>query len=534
MSEQHATPAALNPNRPRPVVLCVLDGWALNPDPTNSAVAQAETPVMDRLWQASPHATLSTYGGDVGLPEGQMGNSEVGHMNLGAGRIVPQDLVRVDEACEDGTIAESPAMKEAMARLVEGDVTCHLMGLVSPGGVHSHQSHIAHLANAMIAAGLNVVIHVFTDGRDTPPDKAADYIRAVQEEAPEARIATVIGRYYAMDRDKRWERVEQAFSAIVDAAGQRTAPDAVTAVEQAHAEGITDEFVPATVIGDYQGVADGDVLVCANFRADRVRELLGALVDPDFDGFARKRMPEFAAKVGMVEYSERLNALMDPIFPPLELDNMFGEVISRAGLTQLRAAETEKYPHVTFFFNGGGEAQFEGEERTMIPSPKVATYDLQPEMSAPALTDALVEAVEAGKHDVIVVNFANGDMVGHTGDMQAAIRAVETVDSCLGRLSETVLKAGGCMLVTADHGNADQMVDPETGGPHTAHTTFPVPVLLAGAPEGVNGLHDGILADVAPTLLALLDLPQPEDMDGLSLLDGEPAYRQTAADRATA
>jgi 2,3-bisphosphoglycerate-independent phosphoglycerate mutase len=533
MTDTHATAAAPNPNRPRPVVLCVLDGWALNPDSTNSAVAQAETPVMDRLWQAGPHATLSTYGGDVGLPEGQMGNSEVGHMNLGAGRIVPQDLVRIDEACEDGTIAESPAMKEAMARLVEGDVTCHLMGLVSPGGVHSHQRHIAHLATAMIAAGLNVKVHVFTDGRDTPPDKAADYIRTLRDEAPEAEIATVIGRYYALDRDRRWDRVEQAYDTIVDAAGQRTAPDAVAAVQQAHAEGIGDEFVPATVIGDYQGVADGDVLVCANFRADRVRELLGALVDPAFDGFQRKRVPEFAAKVGMVEYSDRLSELMDPIFPPLELDQVFGEVIAEAGLTQLRAAETEKYPHVTFFFNGGQETQFPGEQREMVPSPKVATYDQQPEMSAPELTDALIKAVEGGQYDVIVVNYANGDMVGHTGHMQAAIRAVETVDSCLGRLSETVLKAGGCMLVTADHGNADQMVDPDTGGPHTAHTTFPVPVVLAGAPAGVRGLHDGILADVAPTLLALLDLPQPEEMDGLSLLDGAPAYSRSAADRAT-
>ena len=534
MTDTYAKPAAPNPNRPRPVVLCVLDGWALNPDPTHSAVAQAETPVMDRLWQASPHATLSTHGGDVGLPEGQMGNSEVGHMNLGAGRIVPQDLVRVDEACEDGTIAESPAMKEAMARLVEGDTTCHLMGLVSPGGVHSHQSHIAHLATAMIAAGLNVKIHVFTDGRDTPPDKAADYIRTLQEEAPEAQIATVIGRYYAMDRDRRWDRVEQAYDAIVDAAGQRTAPDAVSAVEQAYADGGTDEFVPATVIDGFEGVADGDVLVCANFRADRVRELLGALVDPAFDGFQRKRLPEFAAKVGMVEYSDRLSELMDPIFEPLELDDMFGEVVSRTGLTQLRAAETEKYPHVTFFFNGGREAQFEGEARTLVPSPQVATYDQKPEMSAPQLTDALVKAVESGGYDVIVVNYANGDMVGHTGDMQAAIRAVETVDGCLGRLSEAVMKAGGCMLVTADHGNADQMVDPATGGPHTAHTTFPVPVLLAGAPDGVGGLHDGVLADVAPTLLALLDLPQPEDMDGMSLLDGTPVYRRTATDRATA
>jgi 2,3-bisphosphoglycerate-independent phosphoglycerate mutase len=523
-----------NPNRPRPVVLCVLDGWALNPRAEHSAVAQARTPVMDRLWQACPHATLITFGHDVGLPEGQMGNSEVGHMNLGAGRIVPQDLVRIDEACDDGTIGESPAMKEAMARLVEADATCHLMGLVSPGGVHSHQRHIATLANTMIAAGLNVKIHAFTDGRDTPPDKAADYLRTLQEEAPEAEIATVTGRYFAMDRDKRWDRVQQAYDAIVSAQGQRTAPDAVTAVEQAHGDGATDEFVPATAIGDYAGIADGDVLLCANFRADRVREILGALVDPEFDGFERSRTPSFAAKVGMVEYSDRLNALMDPIFPPLDLEQVMGEVLQDAGLTQLRAAETEKYAHVTFFFNGGREDVFDGEERVMVPSPKVATYDQQPEMSAGELTDKLVSAVEAGTYDVIVVNYANGDMVGHTGDFDAAVKAVETVDSCLGRLNDAVVAAGGAMLVTADHGNADQMIDPETGGPHTAHTTFPVPVVLTGAPAGVTGLNDGILADVAPTLLALLGVAQPEDMDGLSLLQDTPAGQAAQDDRATA
>jgi 2,3-bisphosphoglycerate-independent phosphoglycerate mutase len=533
MTDSSATAAEPNPNRPRPVVLCILDGWALNPNDTANAVAQASTPTMDRLWEASPHATLTTWGRDVGLPEGQMGNSEVGHMNLGAGRVVPQDLVRIDESCEDGTIGESPAMKEVMARMVESDVPCHLMGLVSPGGVHSHMNHMIALANTIMAAGLDVKLHVFTDGRDTPPKAAAGYLRTLLDEAPGVEIATVMGRYYAMDRDRRWDRVQQAYDAIVSGQAQQAADDPVTAIEQAYEAGVTDEFIPPTVIGGYQGVQDGDALVMANFRADRVRELLGALVDPEFDGFARSRVPQFAAQVGMVEYSDRLNELMEAVFEPLELEDTFGEVLQNAGLTQLRAAETEKYAHVTFFFNGGRETVFDGEERILVPSPQVATYDQQPEMSAAELTDRVTAAVEQGGYDVIVVNYANGDMVGHTGDLDAAVRAVETVDSCLGRLNETVLKAGGAMLVTADHGNADQMADPETGGPHTAHTMHPVPVLLAGAPEGVKGLHEGTLADVAPTLLALLDLPQPEAMDGYSLLDGTPAYRRTAGARAS-
>jgi 2,3-bisphosphoglycerate-independent phosphoglycerate mutase len=505
-------------NRPKPVVLCVLDGWGWREERADNAVAQAATPAFDALWSACPRGFLDASGEDVGLPDGQIGNSEVGHMNLGAGRVVFQDLPRIDRAIADGELARNGALAGLIATLRDTGGTCHLMGLASPGGVHAHQRHMAALANRVVAAGVPVVVHAFTDGRDVGPTTARDQLAAfVADLDAGVRIGTVCGRYFAMDRDHRWERVKTAYDAIVHARGAR-ATDAVAAVAAAYAAGTTDEFVPATVIDGFAGLRDGDGILFANFRADRAREILDALLDPGFDGFDRGRAPAVAAAVGLVEYSEALAKRMATILPPKVLTRVFGEVVADAGLTQLRLAETEKYPHVTFFFNGGEERRYRGEERIMVPSPKVATYDLQPEMSAREVADRLVEAIEADRFDVAVVNFANPDMVGHTGSLPAAIKAVETVDGCLGRLAEAVRRKGGTLLVTADHGNCEMMRDPVTGGPHTAHTLNRVPILLAGGPAGTRSLADGRLADVAPTLLALLGLPQPEEMTGRSLL----------------
>ena len=515
--------------RPRPTVLCILDGWALNPRTTQNAVAQAHTPTMDRLWRSVPHARLLTHGGDVGLPPEQMGNSEVGHMNLGAGRVVMQELPRIDATIAAGELGEAKALVDLIARLRATGGTAHLLGLLSPGGVHAHQRHMAALADVLRDAGVPVVVHAFTDGRDTPPMSGADALRRFRRDAPHARIGTVIGRYFAMDRDERWHRVEAAYQAMVDAHGTATAADPEDAITAAHKAGTGDEFVPPTVVDGYTGMADGDGLIMANFRTDRVREILAALVDPDFDGFVRKRTVDFAATAGMVAFSDHLAPMIPAIFPPEHPKDVFGEVVAEHGLTQLRIAETEKYPHVTFFFNGGSETVFPGEDRVLIPSPRVATYDQQPEMSADAVTDALVDAIDRARYDVIVVNYANGDMVGHTGDMAAAMAAVSTVDRCLGRLVDAVERAGGAMVVTADHGNADQMRDPGTGEPHTAHTTFPVPILAVGAPPG-TALADGRLADVAPTMLALMGLAQPAAMTGRCLLTAD-ATGLEAADR---
>ncbi|MBK1662638.1 2,3-bisphosphoglycerate-independent phosphoglycerate mutase [Paracraurococcus ruber] len=506
--------------QPRPVMLVILDGWGWREDPADNAVRQARTPKFDALWAAGPRAFLHTSGHDVGLPDGQMGNSEVGHLNLGAGRVVMQDLPRIDAAVADGSIAALPALTDLTARLKATGGTCHLLGLVSPGGVHSHQRHAAALARALSAAGIPVALHLFTDGRDTPPRAAPDYLRdlvAAICNLPGVRIASITGRYYAMDRDNRWERVSQAYDVMVDAAGAR-APDAVAAVQAAHAKDVTDEFVPATAIGDYAGMRDGDGLLCFNFRADRVREILAALLDPGFQGFPRRRVVRFAAAAGMTEYSAALNPFLGTLFPAQGMADILGEVVSRAGRTQLRMAETEKYPHVTYFLNGGEETPYAGEDRIMVPSPKVATYDLQPEMSAPELTDKAVAAIDSGKYDLVVLNFANPDMVGHTGSLPAAVKAVETVDAGLGRIAEAVTRQGGALLVTADHGNCEMMRDPVTGGPHTAHTTNPVPVFLVNAPAG-SRLRDGRLADVAPTLLRLMGLPQPAAMTGRPLVE---------------
>jgi 2,3-bisphosphoglycerate-independent phosphoglycerate mutase len=500
----------------RPVMLVILDGFGWREDAADNAVRLAKTPAFTGLWNSSPHAFLHTSGGDVGLPEGQMGNSEVGHLNIGAGRVVKQELVRIGDAVADGSIAKAKAFTDLVSALKASGGTCHLMGLVSPGGVHSHQDHAAALAGFLHESGIRTVVHAFTDGRDTPPQSSADDLTRLHDALPtDVLIATVIGRYFAMDRDKRWDRVSKAYLAMAEAEGTRF-EDPVQAVHDAYTHEKFDEFIPPAVIGDYQGMKDGDAILCFNFRADRVREILAALLDPSFDGFARKRVVKFAAAAGMTRYSDALAPFLGVLFAPEHLSNILGSVVADAGKTQLRMAETEKYPHVTYFLNGGQETLFPGEDRIMVPSPKVATYDLQPEMSAPELTDKAVEAIGSGKYDLIVLNFANPDMVGHTGDLAAAIKAVETVDTGLGRIAGAIREQGGAMVVTADHGNCEMMKDPETGGPHTSHTTNPVPVVVMGG--HARSIADGRLADLAPTLLELMDLPQPREMTGHSIL----------------
>jgi 2,3-bisphosphoglycerate-independent phosphoglycerate mutase len=503
--------------RRRPVMLVILDGWGWRDDPADNAIRQAKTPTFDRLWQDGPHGFLHTCGKDVGLPDGQMGNSEVGHLNIGAGRVVTQDLPRIGEAVASGEIKQAPALIDLIAKLKKSGGICHLMGLVSPGGVHSHQDHAAALAKILADAGVPTLVHAFTDGRDTPPQSAGDDIKRLIAALPKSvPIATVSGRYYAMDRDKRWDRVEKAYNAVVEADGPRFA-DAPAVVADAYANKKFDEFIVPAVVGDYRGMTDGDGVLCFNFRADRVREILGAMLDANFAGFSRKRTVRFADAVGMTQYSDALDKLMATIFPPQSFAHILGEVVADAGRTQLRMAETEKYPHVTYFLNGGREEPYRGEQRIMVPSPKVATYDLQPEMSAPELTAKAVEAIGSGKYDLIVLNYANADMVGHTGSLPAAIKAVETVDAGLGRIAEAIRKSGGALLVTADHGNCEMMRDPQTGGPHTSHTLNPVPVMLLGARNRAL-VAEGRLADIAPTLLELMELPKPKEMTGKSLL----------------
>jgi 2,3-bisphosphoglycerate-independent phosphoglycerate mutase len=501
----------------KPVMLMILDGFGWREEGADNAVAQAKKPNFDRLWAASPHAFLTTCGKVVGLPAGQMGNSEVGHLNIGAGRVVMQELPRIDSALEDGSLAKNEFLQDMIADLKASGKTCHLMGLVSPGGVHAHQDQAVGLANILAQAGIPTAIHAFTDGRDTAPQSAREFLATFEKALPpQAKIATIIGRYYAMDRDNRWERVSQAYNLIVNAEGQHF-DFAIAAIEANYAESITDEFAKPAVIGDYAGIADGDALLCFNFRADRVREILTALLDQSFDGFSRAKILAFSTAIGMTAYSDALAPLMHTLFPAQPMHELLGEVVAAAGKTQLRMAETEKYPHVTYFLNGGREEPYPNEDRIMVASPKVATYDLQPEMSAPELTDKAVAAINTGKYDLIILNFANPDMVGHTGSLDAAIKAVETVDTGLGKIHEAITNQNGTLLITADHGNCELMRDPETGGPHTAHTLNPVPVLLANAPPHTT-LHNGILADLAPTILALMHLPQPAAMTGTSLL----------------
>ncbi|QDC08334.1 2,3-bisphosphoglycerate-independent phosphoglycerate mutase [Oceanicola sp. D3] len=501
---------------PKPVVLCILDGWGIGDGGPGDAPALAKTPNFDRLMETCPNASLTTFGPDVGLPSGQMGNSEVGHTNIGAGRVVAMDLGQIDLAIEDDSFAQNEGLGAFIAALKASGGTAHLAGLVSPGGVHSHQSHMIAAAKAIAAAGVPVAIHALTDGRDVAPKSADGYIGETEKHLPDgAKFVTVSGRYYAMDRDNRWDRVSKAYEAIVQGKGEQ-GEDAVAVVQAAYEADKTDEFILPTVLSDYAGMKDGDGLFFLNFRADRAREILRAIGEPGFAEFDTGTRPELAALLGMVEYSEGHNAYMTTCFPPRDIVNTLGAWVAEQGLTQFHIAETEKYPHVTFFLNGGKEDPEPGEDRYMPRSPNVATYDMQPEMSAGEVTEHLVGAIEKG-YDFIVVNFANPDMVGHTGIIEAAVAACEAVDAGLGAALEALKKAGGAMIVTADHGNCDMMIDPETGGPHTAHTLNPVPVVVYGAPEGTT-VADGRLADLAPTVLSLMGLPQPEEMTGKSLL----------------
>ena len=518
--------AAARPDRPRPkpVVLLILDGWGHREDPADNALALADLPHWRRLWATAPHTLIHTEGRHVGLPDGQMGNSEVGHMNLGAGRVVYQDLTRIDAAIEDGSFFANTELRAACAAAKAGAGVLHLMGLLSPGGVHSHEQHIFAMLDLAAREGVPAVaVHAFLDGRDMPPRSAEPSVLALQAHCAalgNARIATVGGRYYAMDRDKRWERVRRGWDAIVEAASAHRAADAAQALQAAYARGENDEFVAPTVLDGARPMADGDAVVFMNFRADRARQIAAAFVSPDFDGFdgGAVRRPRLSRFVCLTEYDANLPA---PVaFAPDDLRNTLGEVLAAHGLRQLRIAETEKYAHVTFFFSGGREACFPGEARILVPSPKVATYDLQPEMSCPEVTAKLVEAIASGEFDVVVCNIANPDMVGHTGDLQAAILAAQAVDKAIGAIEAAVVEAGGALLVTADHGNLEMMRDPDTGQPHTAHTVGPVPFVYVGARSDARLRSGGALRDVAPTILDLLDLPPPADMTGRSLLDG--------------
>ena len=500
----------------KPVVLCILDGWGKRDDPFANAPALADVPNFNRIMANCPSAELITHGPDVGLPTGQMGNSEVGHTNIGAGRVVAMDLGAIDLAIEEGSFARNPALVGFIHALQTSGGVAHLMGVISTGGVHGHITHVVAAAQAIVAAGVPVAIHAVTDGRDVAPTSSAMFLAQLEAGLPAgASVATVIGRYYAMDRDNRWERVEPAYHAMVQGRGPRGLT-AATVVQAALAAGQTDEFIPATVIGAYHGMRAGDGLLCLNFRADRSREILAAIADPGFTAFERGDPVALIAKLGMVEYSVAHSARFGSMFPKRDLVNTLGAWVAKHGLTQFHLAETEKYPHVTFFLNGGKEPPEVGEVRYMAPSPKVATYDLQPEMSAVEVTDAFVGAIAAG-YDLIVTNYANPDMVGHTGILAAAIKACEAVDQGLGRVLAALELAGGAMIVTADHGNCELMVDPLTGGPHTSHTTNPVPVILVGGPPGVQ-LRNGRLADLAPTLLDLMGLPLPPEMTGQSLI----------------
>lgn len=501
---------------PKPVVLCILDGWGISDRTEANAPALANTPAFDAMMATCPNATLITHGPDVGLPSGQMGNSEVGHTNIGAGRVVAMDLGQIDLAIEDGSFFDNAALNAFTAKLKESGGTAHLMGMISDGGVHGHIDHILAAAKAVTDAGVPVVLHAITDGRDVAPKSAFTYLETLSERLPEnARIATLSGRYFAMDRDNRWERVSEAYNAWVNADAPHS-DDAHAAVSNAYNRSESDEFITPTVLGDYTGAGDDDGFFCLNFRADRAREILAAIGKPGFDAFDTGPRPAWAALLGMVDYSEDHNTYMTTCYPKQEIVNTLGEWVAKQGLRQFHLAETEKYPHVTFFLNGGKEQPEQGEDRYMAASPKVATYDLQPEMSAAEVTDQFVGAIEAG-YDLIVTNYANPDMVGHTGDLNAAMRACEAVDQGLTAVSEALTKAGGAMIVTADHGNCEVMVDPETGGPHTAHTTNLVPVILVNGPAGAT-MRAGRLADLAPSLLDLMGLEQPAEMTGESLI----------------
>ena len=518
-----ATQRATSRPHLRPVVLLILDGFGSREAAPDNAISNAAMPNWTTLLATSPHTTIDASELHVGLPGGQMGNSEVGHLNIGAGRVIYQDFTRIDHAIATGEFARNPVLCSALATATRNDSALHVLGLLSPGGVHSHERQIAALVAMAAAAGVTrILVHAFLDGRDTPPRSASASLAFMESACAQrrgARIASIVGRYYAMDRDQRWDRVAQAYELLVDGRAPYTARTAQAGLDAAYARGENDEFVKATAIADRDGrpatMADGDVVVFMNFRADRARQMTRALTDPAFNAFHRARVPKPAAYICLTSYGEEF-AQLPVAFAPQTIRNSFGEYISGLGLHQLRIAETEKYAHVTYFFNGGVEQVYPGEDRILVPSPKVATYDLKPEMSAPEVTDKLVAAIASGKYDAIVCNYANSDMVGHTGNFDAAQCAVEALDACIGRVVAATRNAGGEVLITADLGNAEMMHDPATGQAHTAHTLNRVPFVFVGRPSTVA--PGGALQDIAPTMLALMGLPQPPEMTGHTLV----------------
>ncbi|MBC3381886.1 2,3-bisphosphoglycerate-independent phosphoglycerate mutase [Serratia fonticola] len=508
-------------SKKKPMVLVILDGYGHREEQQDNAILNAKTPVMDRLWQQQPHTLIAASGLDVGLPDGQMGNSEVGHVNLGAGRIVYQDLTRLDKEIKDGDFFTNATLTGAVDKAVKAGKAVHIMGLMSPGGVHSHEDHILAMIKLAAQRGAKAVyLHAFLDGRDTPPRSAENTLKRFSDEFATlgaGRIATVIGRYYAMDRDNRWDRVQLAYDLMTQAKGEFTADNAVAALQAAYARDENDEFVKPTVIqaaGEASAeMHDGDALIFMNFRADRARQITRAFVNADFDGFPRSKVVKFGDFVMLTEYAADIKTAC--AYPPASLANTFGEWLMKHDKTQLRISETEKYAHVTFFYNGGVEEPFKGEDRILINSPKVATYDLQPEMSSAELTEKLLAAIHSGKYDAIICNYPNGDMVGHTGVYDAAVKAVETLDNCIAQVVEAVKAVDGQLLVTADHGNAEQMRDPATGQAHTAHTSLPVPLIYIG--KAAKAVEGGKLSDIAPTMLSLMGMEIPQEMTGKPL-----------------
>ncbi len=510
-------------DRPRPLALIILDGWGYSEEVAGNAILAAPTPNWDHFWRDYPHTLIQGSGHYVGLPADQMGNSEVGHLNMGAGRVVYQEITRIDKAISGGEFQRNQVLDDALGVAARHGGAVHVLGLLSEGGVHSRQAHIHEMLRLAVArvGGDRVYLHAFLDGRDTPPRSAGANLEAAEalfREVGGGRIASICGRYYAMDRDQRWERVRKAWDLVSDGKCEHQAASALAGLEAAYARDESDEFVAATAITTGRApvrVEDGDIVIFMNFRADRARELTRAFCEDGFDGFPRLRVPKLGRFVSLTDYGKQFE--IPVVFPQGRIDNVLGEYLESLGMTQLRIAETEKYAHVTFFFDGGAEREFDGEERILVPSPKVATYDLQPEMSAPEVTDRLVDAIESGRFDIIVCNFANPDMVGHTGNFDAAVKAIATIDTCLGRIHEALRKAGGEMLITADHGNAERMRDEESGQSHTAHTSNPVPfIYVGGRPARI--VREGALSDIAPTMLYLIGVPAPSEMDGRPLV----------------
>jgi len=529
------------PTKHKPMLLIILDGWGYSEATEFNAINHANTPTWDRLWEQYPHTLIRGSGAEVGLPTGQMGNSEVGHLNLGAGRVVYQEFTRVSRAIRTGSFFTNQTLTDGVDLAINSGKAVHILGLLSDGGVHSHEEHIQAMAKLAVERGADkVYLHAFLDGRDTPPKSAESSIKAMNEtfqSLGHGSIASIVGRYYAMDRDHRWPRVKAAYDLMTSGKADYRAPDALSALQMAYDRGETDEFIKPTAIvpsgGRPVAISEGDVVIFMNYRSDRARQITRPFIEPDFSDFKLETRPELGAFISLTEYSADFD--IPVAFPPERLQNVFGEYIAGLGLHQLRIAETEKYAHVTFFFNGGVEQPFAFEDRILVPSPDVATYDMKPEMSAPELTDKLVEAIKSEKYDTIICNYANPDMVGHTGNFEATVKAIEALDACLARVVDATLQQGGELLITADHGNAEQMRNPETGQPHTAHTSNPVPLIYIGRPATLQ--ETGALSDVTPTMLHLMDLEIPNEMGGHSLVnlvsENKPELRAIDSDQNT-